>query len=111
MFEKKRFERIYSAIKTLTYTEYEDIPENREIFIYGFKPFKTDKIDNYTLIGCESDELVENDKLFKFWSNKLINKEIRKRKFKITGWLFMTLLRRNNFFEVQGIYTYLRTTT
>ena len=98
---KRRFERKYNAIETMTYTRYEDIPENKEIFVYGFKHFETDKINNYALIGCESDDLFENDKLFNFWSNKLINEEIQKRKFKITGWPFMTLVRRNKFFNVQ----------
>ena len=78
MIVKRRFERIYNAIETMTYTKYEDISENNEIFIYGFKHVKTDKIDNYKLIGCESDELYENDKLFNFWSNKYINEDIQK---------------------------------
>ena len=65
------------------------------------------------LIGSESDELYENDKLFNFWSNKFINKEIENRNFKLTGWPFMTFLlipffydvKRNNFFEIQSIIT------
>ena len=61
------------------------------------------QIDNYILIGCESDESFENDKLFNFWSNKFINEEVQKRKFKITGWPFTTLVKRNNFFKIQGI--------
>ena len=73
------------------------------MFIYGFKHGKTDKVDNYILIGCESDELFEIDKLFNLWSNKFINEAVQNRKFKITGWLFMTLVKRNNFFKVQGI--------
>ena len=48
-----------------------DIPENKEIFVHGFKHNKTDKVDNYILIKCESDKLYENDKLFNFWSNNL----------------------------------------
>ena len=103
MIEKRRFERIYIAIESMTYTKYEDISENKEIFIYGFKHVKTDKIDNYILIGCESDELFENDKLFNFWSNKYINNEIERGNFQITGWPFMTLVKRNNFFKIQGI--------
>ena len=86
-----------------SYTKNEDIPENKEIFVYGFKHVKTEKIDKYILIGCESDGLFENDNLFNFWSNKLINEEIEKRKFNITGWPFMTLVKRNNFFKIQGI--------
>ena len=61
------------------------------------------KIDNYVIFGCESDELFENDKLFNFWSNKFINEGIEKRNFQITGWSFMTLVNRNNFFKIQGI--------
>ena len=79
------------------------IPENKEIFIYGFKRVKTDKLDNYNLIGCESDELYENNKLFIFWSNKFLRKEIGKRDFKLTGWLFVTSVKRNNFVKIQGI--------
>ena len=105
MIEKRRFERIYNAIETMTYTKYEDISENKEIFIYGFKHVKTDKVNNYILIGSESDELYENDKLFNFWSNKFINKEIENRNFKLTGCPFMTLVKRNNFFKIQGIIT------
>ena len=101
--EKRRFERIYHAIETMTYTKYEVIPGNKKIFIYGLKYVKTVKIDNYILMGCESEELYENDKLFVFWSNKFINAEMQKRKIKITGWPFLTLLRRNSFFKVQGI--------
>ena len=56
MVKNRRFERIYNAVESMTYTEYEDFPENKEIFVYGFKHVKTDKIDNYILIGCESDE-------------------------------------------------------
>ena len=71
-----------------SYMRNEDIPENKEIFIHGFKHIKTDKTDKYVLIGCESVDLYENDKLFNFWSNKIINKEIEMRSFKITGWSF-----------------------
>ena len=103
MVEKRRFERINDIMEYKSYIKYEDIPENKEIFIYGFKRVKTDKIDNHILIGCGSDELFENDKLINFWSNKFINTEIEKRDFQITGWPFMTLVRRNNFFKIQGI--------
>ena len=64
---------------------------------------KRKKIDNYILIGCESDELYENDILFNFWSNKFINEEIENRDFRMTGWPFMTLVKRNSFFKIQGI--------
>ena len=36
------------------------------------------KIDNFILIGPELDKLNGNDKLFNFWSNKIITKEIKK---------------------------------
>ena len=103
MVEKRRFERINDMISYKSYIKYEDISENKEIFIYGFKHVKTDKIDNYILIGCESDEFFENNKLFNFWSKKYINNEIEKRNFQISGWPFMTLVKRNKFFKIQGI--------
>ena len=62
-----------------------EINENKETIIYGFKHVKTDQVEKYTMIGCESDELYEHDKLFKFWSNKGVKKEIEKRDFKMTG--------------------------
>ena len=100
MVEKRRFERIYDAIENMTYTKCEDIPENKETFNYGFKHIKTDKIDNYLIIGCEPDELSEKGKLINVWSNKFKNEEIQK-KFRKTGWPFLTLVRRNNFFKVK----------
>ena len=103
MIVKRRFERIRNMMDYKSYTKNEDIPENKEIFIYSFKHVITDKVDNYILIGCESDELFENDKLFNFWSNKFKNNEIENRNFKLTGWPFMTLVKRNNFFKIQGI--------
>ena len=81
-----------------SYMKNEDIPENKETNIYGLKHIKTDKLDNYKSFGWESDELHENDKLFNFWSNKFINTEIEKKNFKITGWSFVTLIKRDNFF-------------
>ena len=86
-----------------SYTKNEDIPENKEIFVYSFKHVKMDKVNNYILIGCESDELYENDNLFNFWSNKFINQEIENGNFRLTGLPFMTLVKRNNFFKIQGI--------
>ena len=77
--------------------------KKKEIFVYGFKHIKTDKIDNYILVGGESAELKENNKLFNFWSNKIINKEIELRFFKTSGWSFMTSVKRNNFFKIQVI--------
>ena len=50
MVEKRRFERIYNSIETMTYTKYADIPENKELFVFGFKHIETDKIDSYILI-------------------------------------------------------------
>ena len=104
MIKQRRLERIYNMMSDYkTYIKYEDIPGNKEIFNYSFKHIKTDKVDNYILIGSESDELFENDKLFNIWSKKLINKEIENRNFKLTGWPFMTLVKRNNYFKIQGI--------
>ena len=34
---KRRFGRIYSAIESMAHTKLEDIPENKELNIYGFK--------------------------------------------------------------------------
>ena len=90
----------------MEYTSYmrnEDVAENKEILDYGFKPIKTDKMDNYILIGYESCELYVNNKLFNFWSNKFMNKVRENRDFRITGWPVMTLVKRNNFCEIQGI--------
>ena len=107
MIKQRRFERLYNMMMDFkSYIKYEDIPENKEIFIYSFKPVQTDKVDNYILIASESDELHKNDKLFNIWSNKLINKDIENRNFKLTGWPFMTLVKRNNFFKIQGISIY-----
>ena len=75
---KTRFERIIIAIETMNYTKYEDIPENKEMIICGFKPIKINKIDNFIIFGCESGELSEKDKLRNSWSNKFINEEIKK---------------------------------
>ena len=35
MVERRRFKRIHNAIETMTYTKYEDIPENKGVIIYG----------------------------------------------------------------------------
>ena len=75
MFVKTRIEWIYNLMERKSYIKNEDIPQNKE-FIYAFKHVKTDEVDNKILIGCESDELYENNKLFNFWSNKVLNKEI-----------------------------------
>ena len=102
MVKKRRFEKINDMMTCKSYIKYEDIPENKEIFVYGYNHIKTNKIDNYILIGCELDELFENDKLFNFWSKKFINEKIQKRDFQISGRSFMTLVKRNNFFKIQG---------
>ena len=89
MLIQRRFERIINVmLDFISYIKFEDLAESKEIFIYAFEHVKTDKIDNYILIGCDLDELLENNKLFSFWSNKFINKEIENRNFKLTGWLF-----------------------
>ena len=98
MVVKRGFERINNMMECKMYIKNEDVSENKEIFIYGFKHVKTDKVDNYIIIGCEPDQLHENDTLVNFWSFKSINKEIDMRKFKITRWSFMTLVKRINFF-------------
>ena len=85
MVLKRGFERIKNVIECKTYIEKENNPENKEQFVYGFKHIKTDKINFYILIGCESVEIYKNDKLINFWSNKFVNQEIEKRDFKITG--------------------------
>ena len=99
---KTQFERINNSMECKSHNKYEDFPEYKEIFIYGSKHVKTDKFDNYILIGCQSDELFENDKLFIFWSNKFRNEEIEMRNFDLTGWSFLTLVKRNNFFKGRG---------
>ena len=68
MAEKRRFEKIYNIIEVNSYRRYEEIHKNKEMFVYGFKHIEK-KLDNHTLIGCESDELYENDDLLNFWSN------------------------------------------
>ena len=103
MVLKRRFEGVYNMMHCLSYMKNEEIPENEEVFVYAFKHVKTDKVNIYTLIGCESDEIYENNKLFNFRSNKFINKGIELKIFKITGWPFMTLVKRNNFFKIQSI--------
>ena len=52
----RRFERINIMMECKSYVKNEDISENKEIFVYGFKHIKTDKIDKYIIIGYESEE-------------------------------------------------------
>ena len=59
MVVKRRLERINNIMECKSYNKYEDIPENKKNFFYGFRHNKTDKIDNSILIGCESDILYE----------------------------------------------------
>ena len=40
MFEKRRFQRIYNAIETMTYTKYEDLLKNKEMFFKHSKILK-----------------------------------------------------------------------
>ena len=61
MVVKGRFEMIYSAKESMVDMKYGDIPKNKEIFLYGFKHNKKDKVDKSVLIGCESVELFEKD--------------------------------------------------
>ena len=82
-----------------SYIKIEDNPENKGIYIYGFKHIKTDEIDIVILIGPESDVINVNVKLLNFWSNKFLNEELKNRYFKTTGWSFMTIVKRNNFFQ------------
>ena len=73
--KKRRFEKIFNMMECKSYTENEDISENKKIFIYGFNHIKTNKIVNYILFRSESDEINENNKLFKFWSDKFLFQE------------------------------------
>ena len=70
MVVKGRFEGIFNMLDVKSYTKSEESPRYKEIFNYGFKHIKTDKVDTYILIGCESVELDEGDKLISFWSNE-----------------------------------------
>ena len=68
--------------------KHKGMQKNKEIFIYGIKQIKTGKVGIFLSIGCDSDEVYENDKPFNFWFYKIINKEIEMRNFKITGCFF-----------------------
>ena len=97
MIVTRRLERINRAIKSMAYTKNEAIRKNKQVFCIGFKHTKTDKAENYIIIGCKSDDFYKIDKIFSFWSNRFINKEIEMKNFEITGWSFMTLVRTRNF--------------
>ena len=101
MIVTRRLERIYRAIKSMAYTKYEAIRENKQVFCIGFKHAKTDKAENYILIGCKSDDFYKIDKIFSFWSNRFINKEIELKNFEMTGWSFMTLDKTRNFWNTE----------
>ena len=92
--ENKRFERINTMMACKSYIKNKDFPENKKIFITGFKHIKTDE---YIPIGCDSEEIYENEKRIHFWSDKLLNEEIEKRDFIVTRWLFLNSVKRNNF--------------
>ena len=111
MIEKKRFERKNDMIACKLYMKHEDVLENKEIFFYGYKHVKPNKIDTYILIGCQSHELYEKDKLFTFCCNYFISKEIERKKLKITGWSSATLVNRKNFFKSHSICFQLNTIT
>ena len=70
------------------YMKNEEVPENKEIFVYGFNNVNTANVGNYILIGCEWDDLYEHDKLFNSWFKKFIKKETEMRNFKIIGCFF-----------------------
>ena len=61
---KTQFESPNKMMYSKSYIKHEDVPENKETFIYGFKHIQTDKIDSFILIGGKSNELYENDKVF-----------------------------------------------
>ena len=51
MVVKKPFEKICNKMECTSYIRNEDSSKNKEIFIYGFKHMKTDKINDYILFG------------------------------------------------------------
>ena len=99
MIDKRRFRRKNSMTECKSYMKHEDAPEKKELFVYGFKHTKTDKIDNYTLIGSESDDLNKNIELISFWSSEFANKEMEIRIFGVPVWLFLSLVKKTIFLE------------
>ena len=83
--DERRSERLSNMIAHKSYLKHEDVPENKEIFVYGVKHIKTDKIDKFFLRETKSDELNENQKPFNFWSNEFGNREKELRNFEVTG--------------------------
>ena len=67
LIENRRFDRINFLIACKFYMKHEIVPENKKVFVHGFKHVKTDKFDIYILTGSESDELNENKNLFNFF--------------------------------------------
>ena len=57
MIEIRHSEKINKMIACKSYMKHEDVPENKEIFVYRFKSNKTDVIGKYILKGFESGEL------------------------------------------------------
>ena len=55
MIEKRHIEWIKEMITCKSYIKNEDIPENEEVFVYGFQHIKTDKAKNNILFGFKSD--------------------------------------------------------
>ena len=53
MIEKRRFDRKNNKIACKWYMKHENVPADKEVIVYGFKNIKTDKIDNYILIGSK----------------------------------------------------------
>ena len=52
-------------------------------------------IKNY--LSSEGDNKKENNKPFKLWSNKFVNSEFKKRKFRMSGCPLMTFAKLNGF--------------
>ena len=52
---KRRFDWIVNMMECKSYIKNEDIPEDKEILLYGFKHDKRGRVYSYILIGCESD--------------------------------------------------------
>ena len=52
MVIKRRFERLYNMIQCKLYMKNEDIPENKDVLVYGFKHIKTNKINSFKLMEC-----------------------------------------------------------
>ena len=82
MVVNRHSERIDKLMECKSWISNEKNPENKKSIVYDFKYVETDKINNCILFGCESDELYENNKLFKLWSDKFLIQEIGMKKSK-----------------------------